>query len=240
MGTRQMPDKFVLFDIDGTLLHCGSSARESLAQAVSEVSGHSIELQIEDVAGSTDLGIMRHALQRAGFTDGELEQQVAQAGSTYLEIVKTAYPARNDQYLYPGVETLLARLAARPDVRLGLLTGNLYEGARVKLDPFDIWDYFAMGAFGSDSADRNDLPGIALSKAATQLGEHFTPAHTLLVGDTPRDALCARVNDIRALIVCRRPEWLEDILPHHPFRVVNSTEDTENLFNLITNFPYEK
>lgn len=239
MGTRQMPDKFILFDIDGTLLHCGSSARESLAQAVSEVSGQPIELQIEDVAGSTDLGIMRHALQRAGFTNGELDQRVAQAGSAYLEIVKTAYPARNDQYLYPGVEDLLERLAARQDVRLGLLTGNLYEGARIKLKPFDIWDYFAVGAFGSDSADRNDLPGIAMEKARTELHEQYSPAQTLLVGDTPRDALCARVNDIRALIICRRPEWLEDILRHEPYRLVESTEDTNVLFNLITTFSYE-
>lgn len=239
MGTHTTPDKLVLFDIDGTLLHCGSSARESLAKAVSQVANQNIHLQVEDVAGSTDVGIMRHALKRIGFDDGELDQRVAEAGEIYLEIVKVAYPARNDQYLYPGVEELLERLTARPDIRLGLLTGNLYEGARLKLAPFDIWDYFAVGAFGSDSAERNDLPGIAMEKARTRLNEQYSPAQTLLVGDTPRDALCARVNDIRALIVCRRLEWMDDILRYEPYRLVESTEDTDKLFNAITTFTHE-
>lgn len=236
MHKHSQPEKLVLFDIDGTLLHGGTSARESLAVALSEVTGKQIELRTEDVAGNTDLGIFRHALEREGFESDEIDRLLPRTIERYLEVVSEAYPSRNDQYLFPGIKELLARLNDRDDIRLGLLTGNLMEGARIKLEPFDIWHYFEVGAFGSDAANRNDLPGIALQKARDQLGEHYTPEQTLIVGDTPRDALCAKVNDIRALIICRRPEWLEEIQQHHPFLIVNSTENVEYVFHIITNF----
>ncbi len=236
MNRRRPPEKLVLFDIDGTLLHGGTSARESLAVALSNVAGTQIELRTEDVAGNTDLGIFRHALEREGFEDGEIDRLLPRAVEHYLEVVAEAYPARNDQYLFPGIRELLARLNDRDDIRLGLLTGNLREGARIKLEPFDIWHYFDVGAFGSDAANRNDLPGIALQKARNQLGEDYTADQTLIVGDTPRDAICAKVNEIRALIICRRPEWLEEIQQHDPFLIVNSTENVEYVYKIITNF----
>ncbi|HKJ69148.1 MAG TPA: HAD family hydrolase [bacterium] len=236
---HDQPEKLVLFDIDGTLLHGGTSARESLAVALSEVAGKQIALQTEDVAGNTDLGIFRRALEREGFESGEIDHLLPPTIERYLEVVAEAYPARNDQYLYPGIKELLARLHDRDDIRLGLLTGNLMEGARIKLEPFDIWHHFAVGAFGSDAANRNDLPGIALRKARDELGEHYTADQTLIVGDTPRDALCAEVNDIGALIICRRPEWLEEIQQHHPYLIVNSTENVEQMYKTITSFTDE-
>ena len=59
--------------------------------------------------------------------------------------------------ILPGVSRLLDTLAARDDVRLALLTGNLEAGARVKLEYFNLWHYFGCGAFGDDTPDRNAL-----------------------------------------------------------------------------------
>jgi len=223
----------ILLDIDGTILHCGSAARESLARALSEYTGEQITLELADVAGSTDLGIIRDALERVGALDGNPETILAEVGKRYLSLLRREYPKRGDQHLYPGARDLIKQLHHSDDFRLGLLTGNLEEGARVKLHPFDIWDYFPFGAFGSDAMHRNDLPAIAWDKAREQLGEHYTPDETVIIGDTPRDALCAEVNGIRSIIICRRPHWRQEIHRYNPWRVLESTGNVAGILRVL-------
>jgi phosphoglycolate phosphatase-like HAD superfamily hydrolase len=50
----------------------------------------------------------------------------------------------NRRRLKPGVQDLLDTLSRRPDCRLGLLTGNLAEGARIKLGAFGLNKYFSL------------------------------------------------------------------------------------------------
>jgi len=73
-----------------------------------------------------------------------------------------------------------------------LLTGNFEAGAKIKLEHFDLWRYFRCGAFGDDSADRNDLVPFAVERAR-RCGLPDIDAHDILVvGDTPHDVACAR------------------------------------------------
>src|SRR5258707_11004645 len=74
-------------------------------------------------------------------------------------------PGKGVKDVMPGIRVLLDALQRRDDVAMGLLTGNFIEGARVKLEYFDLWKYFPCGAFGGDSADRNDLVPVALRRA---------------------------------------------------------------------------
>ena len=48
---------------------------------------------------------------------------------------------------------------------VGLLTGNIEPGARVKLAPTGLWPLFRVGAFGSDDIDRRRLPAVACERA---------------------------------------------------------------------------
>ena len=92
----------------------------------------------------------------------------------------------------PGIRELLDILNRRDDVFLGLLTGNFREGARIKLEHFGLWDYFRCGAFGDDSADRNELVPFALMRARDGGLPDIDPSRILVVGDTPHDVACAR------------------------------------------------
>ena len=65
----------------------------------------------------------------------------------------------------PGIRELLDALEPRDDMALGLLTGNFEEGARIKLQHFDLWKYFRCGAFGDDASDRNHLVPVAMQRA---------------------------------------------------------------------------
>lgn len=98
----------------------------------------------------------------------------------------------------PGVRPLLDALAARDDFTLALLTGNFEESARLKLEHFDLWRYFAGGAFGGDAADRNGLVPVALQRTG-----HPDPAaaRVVVIGDTPHDVACAAAGGARSLAV---------------------------------------
>jgi phosphoglycolate phosphatase-like HAD superfamily hydrolase len=98
--------------------------------------------------------------------------------------------------LLPGVGELLAELAARRDVALGLLTGNWEGGARIKLARFELDRYFAFGAFGEDGVERPELLPVALERAFRATGRRFAPEEALVVGDSVRDVDCARAHGV--------------------------------------------
>jgi phosphoglycolate phosphatase-like HAD superfamily hydrolase len=97
--------------------------------------------------------------------------------------------------LMPGVQSLLDELAARQAI-FGLCTGNLFEGARAKLDHGGIWNHFAPphfgGGFGSDAEERDQIVRVAMARAGVHLGRALTPEEVLIIGDTPRDVAAAR------------------------------------------------
>ncbi len=98
-------------------------------------------------------------------------------------------------------KTSLDTLAARDDVRLALLTGNLEAGARVKLEYFNLWHYFRCGAFGDDTTDRNALFVQAMQRVEVLEGISPRPADTVVVGDTPFDIQVAITGGARSLAV---------------------------------------
>jgi phosphoglycolate phosphatase len=101
----------------------------------------------------------------------------------------------------PGIRTLLDRLASIPTVSLGLLTGNSAEGARIKLDHFDLWRYFVAGGFGDRATDRNVVYTEAIAAVAAATGVWFPPENTVVVGDTPHDVATAKAGGARCVAV---------------------------------------
>lgn len=101
----------------------------------------------------------------------------------------------------PGVRDLLDALASRTDVFLALLTGNFAEGARLKLEHFDLWRYFECGAFGDIVHERNDLLADALSKVEACSGLRAEPSQSIVIGDTPLDVGVALAGGARSIAV---------------------------------------
>ena len=102
---------------------------------------------------------------------------------------------------------LLARLAAREDTLLALVTGNYEPIARLKLRRAGIGHFFptGQGGFGSDHEDRSMLPGIARRRAGEAGGEPWPQARTAVIGDTPRDIACARADGVRVAAIATGP-----------------------------------
>jgi phosphoglycolate phosphatase len=195
--------KLVLFDIDGTLVLTGGAGIRAMNLACEELVGHGQALANVPVAGRTDRIILTDVVTAAGHSldDGLLErlrdryivhlrEEIERPGRT--QNFESLGPRGGVKAVMPGICDLLDVLEQRDDVFLGLLTGNFEAGARIKLEHFGLWRYFTCGAFGDDSADRNDLVPVAVQRARECGLPDLAPQDILVVGDTPHDIACAR------------------------------------------------
>ena len=203
--------RLVLFDIDGTLLHCGGQTRPRLAVALESVYGTSGGLAGCDFAGKTDDQIVFESLEGHGVPVTTVSAGMEEVKRLYAEGLRANADCRAMRLL-PGVEETLDRLAARDDIRLALLTGNWQVGAELKLACVGLQRYFGAGAYGDGCRDRRQLPPLALRRAADRFGRRFSVAETLIVGDTVNDIACGREHGIEVLGVATGPNSERELL----------------------------
>ena len=155
----------ILFDIDGTLVLTGRAGLRAMNRACADEVGHDNAMEGVEFAGRTDWSILRDVMRNHG---KEIDQPMLDRLSRrYVAHLaeEIQLPGKGVKDVMPGIRPLLDALQERDDVALGLLTGNFIDGARVKLEYFDLWKYFPCGAFGGDSPDRNDLVPVAVRRA---------------------------------------------------------------------------
>jgi phosphoglycolate phosphatase-like HAD superfamily hydrolase len=140
---------------------------------------------------------------RALGIDGPLYlRQRARLEEAYLAALADEMSAPDDsRRILPGVEPLLDLLRERPEVTLGLLTGNIERGARTKLEAFGLNRYFAGGGFGSDHEDRREIARLARVELSRRAGVGFADRSVVVVGDTALDVDCARANGFTSVAV---------------------------------------
>jgi HAD superfamily hydrolase (TIGR01549 family) len=149
-------------------------------------------------AGRTDGEIARLILLGLGVSALRIDDLADEVREACCRIYAKLCPPDLSEHVVPGIPELLASLAGRDDVALGLVTGNFEPVARIKLSRAGIGRWFpsGQGAFGSDSEDRAALPAIARRRAG-----HVAREQTIVIGDTPRDIACARADGVRCVAV---------------------------------------
>jgi phosphoglycolate phosphatase len=189
----------VLWDIDRTLLWIRNIGSGLYRRAFTAATGRPLET-LATFAGRTELSIMHDMLRLNGIEPtGEAIRALGTALAEAYQDAADALPANGDAL--PGARATLELLADEPRVHQGVLTGNLPEVAKVKLDAFALTGYLdlAASAYGNDHADRAELVPIARRRAAERTGQEF--AHTVLIGDTPNDVRAALVSGAAVIAV---------------------------------------
>jgi phosphoglycolate phosphatase len=184
--------RLFLFDIDGTLVTAAGAGRIALGRALAATYGTSGPIETYDFRGKTDPRIVWDLMRGAGLTDARIGADLARCFAAYVAELDALIGDGARVKLMPGVAKVVTALAARADSIVGLLTGNLEAGARVKLRPTGLWPFFRLGAFGSDDIDRRKLPAIACERAQRLVGHPIAFEQVTIIGDTPLDVDCAR------------------------------------------------
>jgi phosphoglycolate phosphatase-like HAD superfamily hydrolase len=194
--------KLVLFDIDGTLIDSGGAGTRSLNYAFEAVFSIHDAFKGISMAGKTDIQILKEGLGTHGL-DTE-NGNVGLLCERYIVYLRTEIENQG-KHLKPGITESLGLLAGRKDIFLGLLTGNIEPGARIKLNPFGLNGYFPLGAFGNDHEDRNKLLPIAVERFSLLHQREILYRDCVVIGDTPRDVECARIYGAYTVAVATGP-----------------------------------
>jgi len=200
--------RLVLFDIDGTLIDSGGAGVRSLDLALNDL--FSIENGFHGIsmAGKTDTQIIKEGIIKHGLSANGTIDAVIKAYLNYLR-----REINNERkHVKPGIYEALEELKPLQDLGLGLLTGNIEQGARIKLEPFRLNEYFPAGAFGSDDEDRNNLLPIAVKRFEELFQQKIEPDNCIIVGDTPRDVECAHIYGAMCIAVATGPYSYDDLI----------------------------
>ncbi len=219
----------VLFDIDGTLLLTAGAGRRAITAALAEEVELTTGFERVRFDGKTDPQIVVELLEVAGHPGADDPAFVQALCRKYVGLLaEELRQPRSTTTLMPGVAELLEALEARGEVVLGLLTGNMREGAALKLEAAGIAPgRFRVGAYGSDSPRRPDLPAIAAARAEAHFGQRPAGRDVIIIGDTPADITCGQAIAARAIGVATGAyavEMLEEAGAHRAFLDLSDTE----------------
>ncbi len=233
-----MPEnkRYLLFDIDGTLLDPRGEGAVCMRRAMEDVYGVTGPIDTFDMAGKTDWQIVTDLLRLAGLDDETIEASRPQVFEAYARHVEIAAPFF-EMTLLPGVNDLLVKLAEDLSFVSGLVTGNVREAVPHKLQAVGIDPgLFTFGAFGSEHIDRNTLPALALYRVEQMLGEPVPTESALVIGDTPRDIACARHAGLKVLCVATGQYSVQSLAEHEPDYLLEDLSNTEQVLEILRSY----
>ena len=186
-----MKPRVLLFDIDGTLVTTGGVGRRALERAFQRRCGRDDACASFRLDGMTDRAIVRQGLAAIGreATEAAIDDLLA----LYVEVLEAEVAAADmSRYrVHSGMELALDAARERGHA-IGLGTGNIREGARVKLSRVGLYERFSFGGFGNDHEHRVELIRTGADRGAALLGRPRSECRVVVIGDTPRDVSAAQ------------------------------------------------
>jgi phosphoglycolate phosphatase-like HAD superfamily hydrolase len=220
-----------LFDIDGTLLSSGGAGKAAMEAALESEFAVARNSGGVPYSGRTDRAITQDLFRFHGIEWSEANWE------RYLSAYLGHLPgclANHQGQVMPGIADLLEDISSRERFALGLLTGNVREGARLKLGHYGLFDYFAFGGFGDHHLDRDDVAHEALTVIRTQFNGSNDVQSIWVIGDTPLDIRCARAIGAKAIAVATGSHSFEELAIENPDLLVTDFSDAAPLLALWT------
>ena len=182
----------LLFDIDGTLVTAGGAGRRSMDLAFERLHGRRDACDSFSMSGMTDRAIVRKGLEVIGALPSP--EAITAVIDAYLASLAEEVSLVDDinYRLHPGMREAVEAAHARKGFAVGLGTGNVREGARIKLERVRIHDRFSFGGFGCDHEDRVELIRHGARSGAALLGAPLEACRVVVTGDTPKDVAAAQ------------------------------------------------
>ena len=226
--------RLFLFDIDGTLITGHGVGRMALTRAMQETYGTAGAYERYDFRGMTDPRIVRDLLRGAGISEDLIRERLAACFDLYVAYLEALIADGHRVDVMPGIAEVVRALACRQDALVGLLTGNIERGACAKLRRTGLLHFFRIGAYGSDNADRRQLPAVARTRAEALVGRVLPFECILIIGDTPLDVDCARSCGAMAVAVATGQHAANELAASGPDLLFTDFSDVPAAVDMLT------
>jgi len=237
LRTQNSELRILLWDIDGTLINSNSSGafKEYFAPSLEKIFGTSGTLDSMTISGMTDIEIAMKSLCNEGITLEHINNKLSEWLYIYQSEMRRVIDEGHSWNVLSGIREILSATQNHPRFINTLLTGNIYEGAKMKLESVGLWNFFhPSGAFGEDSHDRKNLPALAAERIKKELKIDLQPSQFIVIGDTPNDIACARHFGARAVAVATgRLNPPENLIQHKPDILLMSLENTKEVLKIL-------
>jgi phosphoglycolate phosphatase-like HAD superfamily hydrolase len=217
--------KICLFDIDGTLLSSGGAGKAAMEAALLAEFDLPKLLRQVSYSGRTDRAIITDLLRHHAIEETLASRQRFLA--SYLRRLPEHLKNATGKGVLPGITYLLEHLGGRECVAVGLLTGNIREGARIKLSHYGLYHHFSFGGFGDEHHERDEVAREALAVVRERFGQSVNGDNVWVVGDTPMDVRCARAIGTRCLAVATGFHSVDELAAAEPDLLLEDLSDPD-------------
>ena len=207
--------KLLLFDVDGTLVDSRGGGRRSVEKAFFDL--HGIRGASESVRfdGMTDPIIFANMLKKWDLEPEDRREAYARFKEVYLDHLERELKLLPAVPL-PGVKPLLERARSLEEVIPALATGNIEEGAWLKLGSAGLARFFQTGGFGGDGATRAEIVRVAVERVAGSRGVPFSKRDIFVIGDTVYDVASGKENGYVSVAVASGLTAAEELRASSP------------------------
>lgn len=180
--------KLILWDLDGTLMHCGADGTRALNETFRKL------YDVEEAFSKAGIG---HAMD-AVILDRIMENNhldrsgLGRVKEVYIKVLGSILNQNPNKRVLPGVKELLEYIEESANVFNALLTSNLRIGAETKLRSVGLDGFFPVGGFGDDYGEKWDAAIKGIREAERYYGERFEKENIYIIGDSIYDIECAR------------------------------------------------
>jgi phosphoglycolate phosphatase-like HAD superfamily hydrolase len=227
-----MIKRLLLFDLDWTLIYTGGAGVRALDYAFEQLFKIPNAMKTVSPDGKTDPAICREMIRvHLNRTPQEGEIQALCRG--YLDRLAVEIPISPGYKILPGIPALLEALSKRDDVLLGLGTGNLEEGARIKLARADFMKYFRFAGYGSDAEDRAQMLREGVKRGEKLAGRTFPPKDVVVIGDNIRDVQAGKTIGATTVAVASGPMPMAELQAAGPDFSFPDLSDTGKVIEVL-------
>ncbi|MCT4596000.1 MAG: HAD hydrolase-like protein [Anaeromicrobium sp.] len=222
-----MDNILLVWDIDGTLIKSHGSGRKAMDKAFFQVYGIEDAFLHIDMAGRIDGAIVRDGLKKH---EVEFEEEFF---IIYKEILKEVVNIKEMVEVLPGIRDILENAVNYEKIHHVLGTGNMMDGARIKLSSHKLNSYFPTGGFGDELMERWEVIKRAIEEGEKHYKTKYQKENIYIIGDTPRDIECAKILGTKSIAVATGSYEYEVLKEHEPDYIFHDLLETKGFFHLL-------
>jgi len=189
-----LKDFLFLFDIDGTILETNGCGKRSLLSAIEEVFNIKADYS-ESFAGGIDCIFFKNYYDKYG-QNIDFEKSWLDFKRIYSYNLKNSN--KDNWNIFQNVYQTIEFLYKYSNIALA--TGNIIDAAYIKLENFNLHNFFCTGGFGENVETRDQIVKNAISNSEEKFNKKFDKKKIFLFGDTEKDIISAINNQITPIL----------------------------------------